>query len=85
VLLQVDDSGPGIAPDARERIFQPFYRELGTGVEGSGLGLTIAGQIAERHGSRIEVDDARERRGPDPHPGARFTLRLPAVPRAEAT
>lgn len=85
VLLQVDDSGPGIAPDARERIFQPFYRELGTGVEGSGLGLTIAGQIAERHGSRIEVDDARERRGPDPHPGARFTLRLPALPRAEAT
>jgi two-component system sensor histidine kinase TctE len=78
VVVQVEDSGPGIVPEARERIFQPFYRQLGTGVDGSGLGLTIAGQIAERHGSRIEVDDARERRGPDTQPGARFSLRLPA-------
>lgn len=80
VVLQVEDSGPGIAPEARERVFQPFYRQLGTGVDGSGLGLTIAGQIAERHGTRIELDDARERRGPDTMPGARFTLRLPATP-----
>ncbi|WP_374658673.1 sensor histidine kinase [Inhella sp.] len=78
VVLQVEDSGPGIAPEARERVFQPFYRQLGTGTEGSGLGLTIAGQIAERHGSRIELDDARPRRGPDSMPGARFTLRLAA-------
>lgn len=79
-VLEVEDSGPGIAPDARERVFQPFYRALGTGVDGSGLGLTIAGQIAVRHGSRIEVSDARERRGPDTLPGARFTLRLQAEP-----
>ena len=78
VVLQVEDSGPGIAPEARERVFQPFYRALGTGVEGSGLGLTIAGQIAERHGSRFELDDAKPRRGPDSQPGARFTLRLVA-------
>jgi two-component system sensor histidine kinase TctE len=77
VALQVEDSGPGIAPEARERVFQPFYRQLGTGVDGSGLGLTIAGQIAERHGSRIELEDARDRRTSSSQPGARFTLRLP--------
>jgi two-component system sensor histidine kinase TctE len=81
VVLEVEDNGPGIAPEARERVFQPFYRALGTGAEGSGLGLTIAGQIAERHGSRFELDDAKPRRGPDTLPGARFTLRLPAAPR----
>jgi two-component system sensor histidine kinase TctE len=79
VVLEVEDNGPGIAPDARERVFQPFYRQLGTGVDGSGLGLTIAGQIAARHGSRIELEDARPRRG-DSLPGARFTLRLRAAP-----
>lgn len=79
VVLQVEDNGPGIAPEARERVFQPFYRMLGTGVDGSGLGLTIAGQIAERHGSRLELDDARPRRGPDSLPGALFTLRLSAI------
>ncbi|MFN4116539.1 MAG: sensor histidine kinase N-terminal domain-containing protein [Inhella sp.] len=80
VVLEVEDNGPGIAPEARERVFQPFYRMLGTGVDGSGLGLTIAGQIAERHGARFELDDAKPRRGPDSMPGARFTLRLPAQP-----
>lgn len=83
VVLQVEDNGPGIAPDARERVFQPFYRALGTGAEGSGLGLTIAGQIAERHGARFEVDDTLERRSADTQPGARFTLRLPAQARPQ--
>lgn len=78
VLLQVEDNGPGIAPGARERVFQPFYRQLGTGVDGSGLGLTIAGQIAQRHGTRIELEDAHERRGSEP-PGARFTIRFNAA------
>ncbi len=80
VVLQIEDNGPGIAPEARDRVFQPFYRMLGTGVDGSGLGLTIAGQIAERHGARFELEDVRPRRGPDPMPGVRFTLRLPARP-----
>jgi len=80
LVLQVEDSGPGIPAEAREQVFQPFYRQLGTGVEGSGLGLTIAGQIAERHGARIELSDARERRSADTPPGALFTLRLPALP-----
>lgn len=75
VVLQVEDNGPGIAAAARERVFQPFYRQLGTGVDGSGLGLTIAGRIAERHGTRIELEDARPRRGGEP-PGALFTLRF---------
>ncbi len=84
VVLQVEDNGPGIAPEARDRVFQPFYRALGTGTEGSGLGLTIAGQIAERHGARFEIDDTLERRSADVQPGARFTLRLPAQAPPEA-
>ncbi len=84
VVAQVEDSGPGIARSAREQVFQPFFRQLGTGVEGSGLGLTIAGQIAERHGTRIELDDTKERRDPGTLPGARFTVRFAAQAAATA-
>ena len=43
-LLTVEDSGPGIPPEARTRVFERFHRELGSGVEGSGLGLSIVKQ-----------------------------------------
>jgi signal transduction histidine kinase len=47
----VSDHGPGIAPGDRERIFSPFYRACGgTGVVGTGLGLTLVRQIARQHG-----------------------------------
>ena len=56
VRLVVEDSGPGIAPEARERVFERFHRELGTGVEGSGLGLSIVAQVLASHGGRIALD-----------------------------
>jgi two-component system sensor histidine kinase QseC len=54
-MICVEDSGPGIAEEARERVFLRFHRELGTGVEGSGLGLSIANEVVIAHGGRIEL------------------------------
>lgn len=73
VRLVVEDSGPGIAPEARERVFERFHRELGTGVEGSGLGLSIVAQVLASHGGRI-VLDASPALG-----GLRATVTLPAA------
>ena len=84
VVLQVEDSGPGIPESERELVFQPFYRALGTTVDGSGLGLAIVAEIAAQHGTAILLDDARSPHGlaPGEGPGARFTLRLPRQPSA---
>ena len=92
VVLQVEDSGPGIAVGERDKVFQPFYRSLGTNVDGSGLGLAIVREIAQQHHAEITLEDANLRRRPGltehaeaPHgPGVRFTLRLPAAPRGGA-
>lgn len=91
VVLQVEDSGPGIPPAEREQVFRPFYRALGTDVEGSGLGLAIVREIAVQHGAEITLEDAnlRHRAGLTEHaeaafgPGARFTLRFAAAPPSE--
>ncbi|SAK83064.1 integral membrane sensor signal transduction histidine kinase [Caballeronia hypogeia] len=56
--IRVEDSGPGIAPEERARVFDPFYRVLGSDADGSGLGLSIVGTIAARMGARIELGDA---------------------------
>jgi two-component system, NtrC family, nitrogen regulation sensor histidine kinase NtrY len=70
VVLEVEDGGPGISPEERERIFEPaFSRKPG----GSGLGLAIARRIAVEHGGRLEV--GRGARG-----GALFQLKLPRAP-----
>ncbi len=87
VVLQVEDSGPGIAPTEREKVFQPFYRALGTNVDGSGLGLAIVLEIARQHRAGITLEDAHPRLRPpggEPPaagagPGARFTLRFPTA------
>lgn len=55
-VLTVDDSGPGIPPDSRSRVFDRFYRLHGTNSNGSGLGLAIVKAIAERHGAVVKLD-----------------------------
>lgn len=54
--LVVEDAGPGIPEDARARVFSRFHRELGSGVEGSGLGLSIVAEALQRLGGVIALD-----------------------------
>ena len=65
VCLQVKDSGPGISVEEHDRVFDPFYRTLGSGETGSGLGLSIVRAIAERVGARVALGftDETSRRG----------------------
>jgi len=56
IVVQVEDSGPGIPPDERERVFDRFYRVAGSEAAGSGLGLAIIKAIAERHGATLVLD-----------------------------
>ncbi|HEV8312062.1 MAG TPA: sensor histidine kinase N-terminal domain-containing protein [Burkholderiaceae bacterium] len=79
VVLQVEDNGPGIAPEEREQVFRPFYRVLGSNVDGSGLGLAIVREIAQRYGAEVSIEDALPRGSDVRGPGARFTVRFPAV------
>ena len=55
VVLSVEDNGPGVPEAERGRVFERFYRVLGTGAEGCGLGLAIAREIALRHGAEITL------------------------------
>jgi len=72
VLLQVDDSGPGIPPEERERVFDRFVRGSGAGqTNGSGLGLAIARSVAQRHGATLRLEAS-------PLGGLRAELQLPA-------
>jgi two-component system sensor histidine kinase TctE len=82
VVLQIEDSGPGIPAGERDLVFQPFYRALGTTVDGSGLGLAIVAEIAQQHGTSVVLDDARSpaQVPPGEGPGARFTIRLRHAP-----
>jgi len=73
LLLQVEDSGPGIPPAERELVFEPFYRVLGNEADGSGLGLPIVREIASKHRAMVTLEDAHPGRQP---PGARFTVRF---------
>jgi signal transduction histidine kinase len=69
VNVEVDDTGPGISAEERERIFRPFVSQDGAG--GTGLGLAIARELAAALGGRIELDS-------EPGRGSRFRLVLPA-------
>jgi PAS domain S-box-containing protein len=55
VGIVVRDRGPGVAPEHAERIFQLFQRAVGREIEGTGAGLAIVRQVAERHGGRAWV------------------------------
>ena len=72
----VQDQGPGIAPELREQIFQPFYhhdRQGQTQRTGVGLGLSFVRVVAEKHNGSISLREASE-------PGACFCLSLPCEP-----
>ncbi|ELX12485.1 sensor protein RstB [Janthinobacterium sp. HH01] len=72
VHVTVEDDGPGIPPEARERVFEPFYRlarEQDYATTGYGLGLAIAAKAVLLHGGVIAIDDS-------PLGGARFTITL---------
>ncbi|HEX2530593.1 MAG TPA: sensor histidine kinase N-terminal domain-containing protein [Burkholderiaceae bacterium] len=80
-MLEIEDTGPGIAPAERAHIFERFYRILGSNVEGSGLGLAIVREIAQQHGATVDVFNNPHSHDPK-HPGSLFrvTLRMKQRP-----
>jgi two-component system sensor histidine kinase TctE len=72
VRLAVEDDGPGVPADLRERVFERFQRGVEDGNDGCGLGLAIVREIAERHGGTAKLAEALS--------GARFERVFPAAP-----
>lgn len=70
VRIFVDDDGPGIPPDLRERVFARFFRVPGSAEPGTGLGLSIVQDIVRAHGGRVGVSAS-------PLGGARFWFSIP--------
>jgi signal transduction histidine kinase len=74
VMLSVEDDGPGVAADERDRLFQPFERgERSAPSPGLGVGLSLVSRFAEAHGGRAWVED---RQGG----GASFRVLFPDPP-----
>jgi signal transduction histidine kinase len=71
-LLEVQDRGPGLSPQVRERLFTPFFT---TKNDGNGLGLWISQGLVERYGGRLEADNRADGLG------AVFRVRLLTEPR----
>jgi len=67
------DRGPGIAPDLRARVFEPFFRAAPGAAPGHGLGLAMIGHIARAHGGRAELVELAAG-----EPGACLAVLLPA-------
>lgn len=76
IELLVEDDGPGIPVDRRDRIFDPFYSTKGQ--RGTGLGLAVARKLAERHGGALETGSATGLGG------ARLRMTLPATREGES-
>jgi signal transduction histidine kinase len=77
VAITVEDTGPGISPDAQERVFDRFYRGATRDGEGFGLGLSIADQAVRTLGGRLELDSS-------PGRGTRATITIPSAVVKEA-
>ncbi len=61
IIVRVADEGPGVPAEERERVFEPFYRSpqaRGSAPEGSGLGLSIAREIARAHGGDLQIEES---------------------------
>jgi PAS domain S-box-containing protein len=69
VVLEVNDDGPGVAPEVQPRIFDPFFTTKDVG-KGTGLGLTVAYAIVQEHGGRIRLESSEGR-------GASFFVEFP--------
>jgi signal transduction histidine kinase len=69
VSVTVEDTGPGVDPATRRRLFEPLITTKDRGI---GLGLALVKRIAERHGGGVDYSDR-------PGGGARFTVRLPVI------
>jgi len=69
--ISVADTGPGVAAELRDTLFEPFVSGR---PEGTGLGLAIARELAEAHGGRLTLSDPG---GDGPGHGATFTLEIP--------
>jgi two-component system OmpR family sensor kinase len=75
-IVEVDDDGPGLAPEDAARVFERFYRtdeSRSRRSGGTGLGLAIVAAIVEAHGGEVSLRTA-------PGAGARFTIELPLAP-----
>ncbi|MGF1544022.1 MAG: sensor histidine kinase [Parvularculaceae bacterium] len=81
--IYVDDEGPGVPPDALEKIFDRFYTKRPKGASfgnNSGLGLAICRQIAQSHGGAVWAENRLGRPGADADvEGARFAVELPLI------
>jgi two-component system OmpR family sensor kinase len=73
VILKVEDTGPGIPIEERERIFERFHRISGNEVQGSGLGLAIVKQVVQRHRAIVEVETGKN------GIGTIFSIKFPAA------
>ncbi len=85
-VLEVEDTGPGIAPAERGHVFERFYRILGNSAPGSGLGLAIVREIAQQHGAEIDIFNNPRSSAPK-MPGCllRLTFPAPTAPDSEPT
>jgi two-component system OmpR family sensor kinase len=71
VVLAVEDDGPGIPPEMREKVFERFYRGTGDLSGSSGLGLSIVRAVADSHRGSVRLEEPLDGRG------ARFVVRIP--------